>query len=125
MPDDVFKSLPAIFTTLGIPLATSDPRQRVIGSEGMKVHGKLGKVRLSTYIDCGSAISGMASADSYDVILSVITRIQPKGTNGSEIQTTVEASAKPASFSADYSRCGTTGALENKIYEMVKASFVR
>ena len=120
--DSVFKALPAIYASLGLPLTVMDPRQHTLGNQGMKIRQKLAKVPLSRYIDCGST-QGMASADSYEVILSVVTHVRAAEPAGSDIATTVNASAKPMQFAQDYAKCGTTGALENRIYELIKASF--
>jgi hypothetical protein len=122
--DSVFKALPAIYASLGVRLTVLDPKQHTLGNEAMKVRRQLGTVALRTYIDCGSS-QGMPSADTYDVVLSVVTHVRATEPTGSEIATTVNASAKPMLFAQEWAKCGTTGALENRISEMVKASFIK
>jgi hypothetical protein len=117
--DTVFHVLPAVYAALGMPVRAADVKQYVLGTQGMKVHSKLGKVPLSRYIDCGSAIQGMASADTYDVVLTVTTRVKAIEAGGSDVATTVIASAKPPQYSSEYMRCGTKGVLEARIIELV------
>src|SRR4051794_2283572 len=72
--DRIWGELPAVFDVLGIPLNLLDVPNRTIGNNGFKVRRHLKDVPLSRYIDCGS-MQGEPSADSYEVYLSVITRV--------------------------------------------------
>jgi hypothetical protein len=117
--DSVYHALPWAYAALGMPVRAVDVKQNALGTGGMKVHAKLGKVPLSRYIDCGSAIQGMSSADTYDVILTVVTTVKAIAAGGSDIATTVIASAKPPQYSSEYFTCGTKGVIEARIIELV------
>ena len=122
--DPVWRALPAVYDSLGLPLTVMDTKQHLIGNQGVTLRQKLGGVRLSKYIECGNAQIGL-SADSYDVFLSVVTHVRPNDPVGTDIVTTVDAAAKPMTFSQEYSRCSTTGEIEKRIAELVTATFLR
>lgn len=117
--DQVWRVLPAVYDSLGIPISTLDAAQRIIGNAGLKLRRQLGKVSLSRYIECGSTQIGQ-NADSYDVHLSVITTVQPDEAGMATVATTLEARAKPITFAQDYSRCTSKGVLEKRVADAVK-----
>jgi hypothetical protein len=116
--EQVWRTLPAAYDSLKIPLTVLDPKTHHIGNVGLKIRQRLGNVALSKYIDCGDAQIG-PSADSYDVFLNVTTTLT--ATSGAEtaISTIVESAAKPLSFGQEYSRCSSKGTIENAIAAMV------
>jgi hypothetical protein len=118
--DAIWNVMPSVFDSLGIAVGTLDPDTRVIGNTALKVHGRLGSVSLSKYIDCGQT-QGFPSADTYDVHLSVLTQVSPGKGNSATIATVVEAVARPAQFKGDYSRCESKGELEARIPRVVTA----
>ena len=118
--DRVWKVLPAAFDSLGIPLGTLDPNRHLIGYEGFKVRQRLGKTALSRYLDCGTTQVG-ANADSYEVVLTVLTQLQPGASGTTSLATTVEANARPIAFSQAPSRCTSTTVLESRLLDAVKA----
>jgi hypothetical protein len=115
----VWGVLPAVYGSLGIPIATQDAESRVIGSSGLKLRRRLGNVSLTKYLDCGSSQGG-PSADTYEIFLTVLTRATPGASGETTLSTTVEATGRPVSFSSGDVRCTTTGALEGRIAEGVK-----
>ncbi len=118
--DAVWNVMASVFDSLGIAVGTLDPDKHVIGNTELKVHGKLGPVSLSKYIDCGQT-QGFASAETYDVHMSVLTQVTPGKSNTATIATLVEASARPAQFKGDYTRCETKGEIEARIPKIVTA----
>jgi hypothetical protein len=118
--DAIWNVMPSVFDSLGIAVGTLDPDTRVIGNTALKVHGRLGSVALSKYIDCGQT-QAFPSADTYDVHLSVLTQVSPGKGNTATVATVVEAVARPAQFKGDYSRCETKGELEARIPRIVTA----
>ncbi|HKG94223.1 MAG TPA: hypothetical protein VKA84_20090 [Gemmatimonadaceae bacterium] len=120
--DSVWRALPAVFETLTIPVATFDASTRTIGNPNIKVRRRLGTIPLSRYLDCGDT-QGTPSADSYEVHMSVVTRVQPApagaASTASTVVTTVEASARPVSFAGDFIRCSSTGALEARLATLI------
>jgi hypothetical protein len=118
--EQVWRTMPAVFESLGIPLTTLDPKKHLIGNEGFKLRQQLGTVRLSKYIECGTTQIG-PNADSYEVYITIVTDVQPGESGGAKISTVFEASARPLNFAQEYSRCSSKGVLEPKIVEVATA----
>ena len=118
--DAVWNIMGSVFDSLGIAVGTLDPDQRVIGNTELKVHGRLGPVSLSRYIDCGQT-QGFPSAETYDVHMSVLTQVTPGKSNTATVATIVEAVARPAQFKGDYTRCETRGEIEARIPKIATA----
>lgn len=118
--DAVWRILPSIFDSIAVPLTTVIPSARQIGNLNFKIRSRLGKAPLSRYLDCGNTQIG-PNADSYDVLLSVLTTVAAEGTTGSTLTTVVEAQAKPITYNQGYSRCTSKGSLEQRIADLVKA----
>jgi hypothetical protein len=114
----VWQVLPIVFDSLAIDIAHLDHQARVIGNRDLKVRGKLGKVPLRRYVDCGNA-QGAPSADTYEVSLSVMTQVQPGDSASTNVSTLVQAVARPVNFAGDYVRCLSTRALEAQLMNVL------
>lgn len=123
-PDLVFRVLPSVFDSVGIPVTTLDPAHKSIGNGGYKIRQRLGKLSLSRYLDCGTTQIG-PNADSYDVFLSVMTTVAPEGKSGATLTTVVDAQARPATFNQAYSHCASKGGIEMRIADLVTARLMR
>lgn len=118
--DQAWLALRTVYDSLGIPIATLDPATHTIGNSSFKIRRKLGNVSLSKYINCGT-MQGAPSADSYDIVMTVMTTARRDGAK-TLVMTTVEGQGRPVSLSGDYVRCSSTTALETRIVEMVNSS---
>jgi hypothetical protein len=124
-PEQVWRSLPAVFDSIGIPVADLDPPKRKIGNSAFKVRGRLKNVPLSRYIDCGTSTQIGPNADSYEVNVSLLAEVRPAEAGTSTIITTFEAVARPANFAQAYSQCSSKGALESRFIDLVNAQLKR
>jgi hypothetical protein len=80
---------------------------------------------MSKYVNCGN-VQGVQSADAYEIIASIVTKLQPGDTpSETVILTSVEAQGRPITISAEYMRCTSTGALETRISDIVAAQLKR
>jgi len=120
----VWSVLPSVFDSLAIPLTDLDQAKRTLGNAGMKAHKTLGKVALSTYIDCGNT-QGFPSADSYDIHLTVTTQVVAAQNGGTTIGTLLEAAGKPMAFPGAFTKCTTKEKLEDQIIAIVTAKLSR
>lgn len=118
--DRVWRLMPAVFDSLGIPITRIDPATHTIADEGAKGRQRLKGVMFSQYFECGASQIG-PNADSYDIFYTVTSQVTSTGPNGSRISTLVEASARPVSFAQEYSRCTSKGTLEAKIADLARA----
>jgi hypothetical protein len=122
--DKAWAAVPTVYGELGIQPGVIDSRQHVYGTAGAKYRRELGHQRMSKYFDCGSE-AGIANADTYDIIVRVLTQIVPKEGGLSKLRTQAEASAHANAVSGGPVRCSSTGALEQRIAQMVSEQAVR
>jgi len=112
-PEQAWAGLIVAYEEMGLPIANLDSGTRSIGAN-FRTRGRVGNVRLSTYLDCGRTQGG-PSADTYDVHLLVESRIIPGDLGTSHVGTAIEATARPSSFAANPVRCSSTGTMEQRI----------
>ncbi len=109
------------YATLGIPVADVNSQSRTLGNPAFKTRRRIGDVPTMRALDCGGD-SGMPNAETYSLTLSIQSRIIPNDVGGSVVQTTLEGSGRNATTAASSDvRCGSMGALEKRIADLVKA----
>jgi hypothetical protein len=123
-PARVWQLLPIVFDSLAIEIAHLDQQARVIGNRDLKARGKLGKVPLRRYVDCGNA-QGAPSADTYEVSLSIMTQVQPADSVSTNVSTMVQAVARPVNFAGDYVRCLSMRTLEADLLTILTRQLAR
>lgn len=123
--DQVWRALPFVFDSIGIPVGTLDPAKRTIGNSGFKVRGRLKGVPLSRYIDCGNSTQIGPNADAYDVNITMFAELHPGEAGATVLSTTMDAVARPATFAQEYSHCSSKGALETRFADILKARLER
>lgn len=116
---EAWRALPAAYAALAIPVTGSDSANHVVTSTDVKLRRQLGNVPLRRYLDCGDS-QGVPSAETYEIHLSVVTRIQPGAPGTTITATTIQAMGRPVTFSGDYVRCSSTGALEAGLNEALR-----
>ena len=120
----IWSVLPAVYDSLGIPVTDRDPTTHTIGTSLFKIRRRLGDVPLSRYLDCGST-QGAPSADSYEILMSIKTRVQPAASGATTVVTTVEAMGRPVFLSSEYIHCGSTGGIEKRFFAILDAEVHR
>jgi hypothetical protein len=124
-PDQVWRMLPSVFDSLGVPVGTLDPAKRTMGNSGFKVRGRLKNVPLSRFIDCGSSTQIGPNADSYEVNLTLLAEVRPGEANASNVNLVFQAVARPANFAQQYSQCASRGVLESRFIDILNARLQR
>jgi hypothetical protein len=124
-PDQVFRMLPTVLDSLGIPVTMLEPSKRSIGNPAFKTRQRLKGTSLSRFIDCGTSTQVGANADNYDVSLVVLVDVAAAAANSSRVTLTFEAVAKPVNFSQQYSQCNSRGAFEARFFEVLKGKLQR
>lgn len=122
--DQVWRVMPAVFDSLGIPVTELDASRRRIGNAAFRLRRRLGGTPLQQYIDCGAAQGG-PNAETYEVALTVFTEVVAGEAASSTVSTVVQANARPISFAGDWIRCTTKGRLEGKIAEIAAVKLQR
>lgn len=118
--EKVWKVLPAVFDSIAVPVALLDAQRHTIGNNGFKVRGKLGKVGLARYIDCGTTQIG-PNAESYDITLTLTTTLTSTPGGATSMSMNLLSSAKPLAFGQDPFPCSSRGALEQRVTDLVNA----
>jgi len=117
--EQVWKALPGVLDSLGVPIQTMDPAKRVIGNAGFKIRGRLKSVPLSRYIDCGNSTEIGPNADNYELHISFLAEVRPAEGGGSSVSLTFEVVGKPVNFAQDYTQCRSKAVLEARLFDLL------
>lgn len=118
-PNAVFGVLAGVYQDLGIAIGTVDTPNRTTGNTQVRARGRLGRVPVSTYLDCGNTGLQGAAANAFPVRLSVLSYVTPEGEGGSRLRTIVEGVYTTAESSGTVA-CSSTGELEGAIARAVQ-----
>jgi hypothetical protein len=116
----IWKILPDVLDSLAVPVGLLDPAHHTIGNSGFRLRGKLGKVSLSRYIDCGSSQIG-PNAESYDITLTLTLALAATPGGATAMTTDLEATARPIAFAQAPFPCTTKGNLEKRVIDLTTA----
>ncbi len=119
--EQVWRVLPFVFDSLGVPIAAMDPAKRTLGNESFRVRARLKGTPLSRYIDCGTSTQIGPNADNYDVVLTLTAQVHAAEAGSSTIVTTFSAVAKPVNFAQDYAPCNSKALMEARFLDIVRA----
>ena len=115
----IWKALPAVYTGLEIPINQLDNTKNMIGNGGMKVYRKIGQTQLTKILDCGRTQIG-PNADSYEIVMSVLTTLAKVDSANTVVYTNIEASGQPMNYAGGQTRCRTKGELEKQMLLMLR-----
>ncbi len=119
-PDRAFQALSAAYATLNIPVTDINQQARTLGNSAFRTRRRIGDVPTLRALDCGGD-SGMPNAETYQLTLTIQSRVVPSDAGGSVILTTLEGTGRnPTTAASSDVRCASLGALEKRIGEMVK-----
>lgn len=104
---------------LSATVALDDPAHGNISTTEMRVTHRLAGEPVSRYVSCGVGPAGVI-ADSWTVLLRLVSQVQPAGTDSSSIVTTVTARAQDPASSTEPIICQSTGALEKLVVDLTK-----
>lgn len=124
-PDRVWRTLPAVFDSLGMPAAgVLDAAARRFGTTGLRVRRRLGSTPVSRYFDCGQTQIG-ENADEYDVQLQLVVALTAGTAGTTNLDVLLDARARPVAFSQGYQACSTRGTLDKRLVELVRVELAR
>ena len=120
--EKTWAALQSAYVTLGIPVTELNQQQRTIGNPTYRIRRRIGDVPTMRALDCGGD-SGMPNAETYQLLLTVKSRVIANEAGGSVVQTTLEGTGRNATTSASSDvRCSSMGALEKRIADLVKGT---
>ena len=117
---DVWRVLPAVLDSLGIPITTRDAATGQVGTTGLEVRRTLGHTMVSRYFACGNE-QDATSAVSFDLFLTLMVQVQPAPAGGTSLATLTTVRAKPITYSGGWISCESRGLLEQRIADEVTA----
>ncbi len=117
----VHRELIAAYAQLGIPAELINPSTGLVAVTEKRVSQRLAGEPLSRFLSCGATITG-ARADQDRIMLSVISYAKPVGMSGSRVETRVNSTAIDVTGTGGRQPCTTSGELETRLHNMVKAA---
>jgi hypothetical protein len=115
----IWKHLPAVYAGLDIPINQLDNTKNMVGNGGMKLYRKIGQTQLTKVLDCGRTQIG-PNADSYEIVMSVLTTLARVDSANTVVYTNIEASGQPMNYAGGQTRCRTRGELEKQMLLMLR-----
>lgn len=122
-PDAVWAVLPGVYAELEIPVTTVVSSARRLGNPTHRVRRRLGGQRMSRFLSCGERLY-QAVADTDNITLHLETVVSP-AEGGALLTTVVEATARPIGVSGHPINCTSTGALEQRIVELIQEKLAK
>ena len=114
----VWGVMPAVFERLQIETNYIDPGAGTIGNGNFRPR-RIGGRSLSTFIDCGSGLTG-PYANSYAVRMSLLVQLGSAPGGGTTVRTSLDAYAEDRAVSARPIHCQSKGELERAIWALIQ-----
>jgi hypothetical protein len=114
--DTAYAAMMTAYRSLGVDIKTSDPARKVLGNRHIVVMRTWLGSRLSTFFNCGNDPAiGTPRADSYQLIISVVSTLSAKDGQSTRVNTLASATATDLSTSASAVYCPSTGKIERSL----------
>jgi hypothetical protein len=117
-PAAVWEVLPQIYLDLGINPEVNDPAALTFGTRRF-TQSRLGDVPTANYLRCAFQGSGVATASSYRIRLTVVSYLSDAPGGQTRMMTEVSGQASSVANSSAPVNCVSTGALEDRIQKDV------
>lgn len=118
-PDSVFAALRDVYTSLGIEIKDFNPQNGEIGNKSFMMYYKVAGVPMHEYMGCGTTMTG-PGADAYRIDLSLVSYVSRTAPGGPlRVETLLNARADDTGSSKGWLSCITTGALEERVNELL------
>lgn len=116
----VWQAVHTALGELGLEINFRDPAEGRVGTCYQAVRGRLGKARLSTYLDCGETRS-VPNADQYDITVTVLVSVRTNPDHTTSLSTFVIGVGRDGrGSSSERVWCRSTGELESEILHRVE-----
>ena len=115
-----FTAAAQVFRTLGFNATVRDSVGGLIGNEEFSRTRTLVGSQMSTWLNCGSGMTG-PNADNYRITIALMILVDPASNNTTRMRIgMVGSGANIAGISTEPVGCATTGRLEERIAQMIK-----
>jgi hypothetical protein len=115
----VWSVLPSVYTELGVGLTVVDSAMRYLGAIRATTRRPVAGLRLARILECGTGNLG-PNAERYTVQLTLVTGVRPIDSTHSTVVTRVVGNAAPNGLNSSV-KCGSNGALEEKLLSVLRA----
>jgi hypothetical protein len=119
--DQVFDAVTSTYAMLKIPITYADKNSGEQGNKKFVMSRTFDREPVASYLNCGDDPFGGPNANANPVNVSIVTRARASGGTGTVLETTITGVTYKSSGSTGPIYCGTTGALETHIAEMVRS----
>ena len=113
----VWGVMPDVFERLQIETSYIDLAAGTIGNGNFRPR-RLGGRSMSTYLDCGSGLTG-PYADAYQVRMSLLVQLGTASDGSTLVRTAIDAYAEDRAVSSRPIHCISRGTLERQIQSMI------
>ncbi|MGE0160279.1 MAG: hypothetical protein AB7T31_12785 [Gemmatimonadales bacterium] len=113
----VWGVMPGVFQRLQVEMSYVDAGAGTIGNGNFRPR-RLGGRSLSTFLDCGSGLTG-PYADAYAVRMSLLVQLLPAADGATTVRTSIDAYAEDRAVNARPIHCNSRGTLERQIWSMI------
>ncbi|HEX5832026.1 MAG TPA: hypothetical protein VFY16_13680 [Gemmatimonadaceae bacterium] len=114
--DSLWNALVVAYRELELPINDLDERAFRIGTGSFTAIRRIGAASAERYLECGSSGGGITRASTYELRVAVASMLHPVD-GGTQLETLVNAYAKPQGMSGDPVQCSSNGRLEAAIAE--------
>jgi hypothetical protein len=121
-PAKVAAAVRLAYGNIGVPISIDDATGKRIGNADFYRSRTFAGKAMTTLVSCGSSMTG-PNAASFRIYMSLITTIEPDGRGGSTVGLLFESTARDVVGGASNDRisCGTSGALEQLMFEKFRS----
>lgn len=114
--DSAYAAMNMAYQSLGLDIKTRVPTEHVLGNRHIVVMRTWLGSRLSTFFSCGNDPAiGSPRADSYQLIISVVSTLSAKDGQNTRVVTLASATATDLATSASTVYCPSTGKIERSL----------
>jgi hypothetical protein len=114
--DSAYAAIVLAYRSLGVDIKTSDPSEHLLGNRHIVVMRTWLGSRLSTFFNCGNDPAiGTPRADTYQLIISVVSTLSAKDAQNTRVTTLATAQANDLATSASAVYCPSTGKIERSL----------
>jgi hypothetical protein len=119
----VFAAVDEAYGRLEIPLTIRTAGAAARLGNAAYTTNRIEGQRMATYVDCGQDRNGRL-ANTHEITLMVVTALKSVADGGVEVSTILSAVGEPRAYSGNAIPCNSTGALEDRIAELVGAVLI-
>lgn len=113
--DSLWDALVVTYRELELPINNLDERAFRIGTGDFTAIRRIGTTSAERYLECGSSGGGITRVSTYELHVAVTSMLHAVDGGSTQLETLVNAFAKPQGMAGDPVQCSSKGHLEAAI----------